>query len=111
VTEIFEKLVAAGIQIVPAEITSHFILERDGFVSFVERREDAFGNIGAAGLITERGFAALIWRGDQAFFVGKGFEQPATPEQVQKIRAFASDLSSALSVQRPLPHGHGSVTL
>jgi hypothetical protein len=97
VIEIFEKLVAAGIQIVPAEIASHFILERDGFVSFVERREEAFGNIGAAGLMTERGFAALIWRGNQAFFVGKGFEQPASPEEVQKIRAFALDLANALS--------------
>ena len=74
---IFEKLAAAGIQIIPAEIASHFILERDGFVAFVERRPEQaypFGNIGAAGLMTERGFAALIWRGDQAFFVGKGFE-------------------------------------
>jgi hypothetical protein len=96
VIEILEKLAAAGIQIIPAEIASHFILERDGFVSFVERREDAFGNIGTAGLMTERGFAALIWRGDQAFFVGKGFEQTASPEQVQKIRAFASDLAIAL---------------
>ena len=101
-TEIFEKLVAAGIQMIPAEITSHFILERDGFVAFVERRqeverrEEGFGNIGAPGLMTERGFAALIWRGDQAFFVGKGFEQPASPEQVQKIRSFASDLANAL---------------
>ena len=91
-----EKLVAAGIQIIPVEITSHFILERDGFVAFVERRDEAFGNIGAPGLMTERGFAALIWRGDQAFFAGKGFEQPASPEQVQKIRAFASDLANAL---------------
>jgi len=96
VTEIFEKLVAAGIQIVPAEMTSHFILERDGFVAFVERREQGFGNIGAPGLMTERGFAALIWRGDQPFFVGKGFEQPASAEQVQKIRSFASDLANAL---------------
>lgn len=95
-TQKFEKLVAAGIQIVAAEIASHFILERGGFVAFVARREDAFGNIGASGLMTERGFAALIWRGDQAFFVGKGFEQPASPEQVQKIRGFASDLASAL---------------
>lgn len=94
--EILEKLAAAGIQIIPAEITSHFILERDGFVSFVERREQAFGNIGAPGLMTERGFAALLWRGDQAFFVGKGFEQPATAQQVEKIRAFASDLAAAL---------------
>jgi hypothetical protein len=91
-----EKLAAAGIQIIPAEITSHFILERDGFVAFVERREQAFGNIGAPGLMTERGFAALIWRDDQAFFLGKGFEEPASPEQVQSIRAFASDLAAAL---------------
>ena len=91
-----EKLAAAGIQIVPAEITSHFILERDGFVAFVERREEAFGNIGAPGLMTDRGYAALIWRGDQAFFVGKGFEEPASLEQVEKVRAFASDLAAAL---------------
>ena len=91
-----EKLAAAGIQMIPAEITSHFILERDGFVAFVERREEAFGNIGTPGLMTERGFAALIWRGDQPFFLGKGFEQPASPEQVQSIRAFASDLAAAL---------------
>lgn len=94
--EIFEKLVAAGIQIIPAEITSHFILERDGFVAFVERRENAFGNIGAPGLMTERGFAPLVWRGDQAFFVGRGFEHPADADQVQKMRAFAADLAAAL---------------
>jgi hypothetical protein len=96
VIAILEKLAAASIQIIPAEITSHFILGRDGFVAFVERREDSFGNIGAPGLMTERGFAALIWRGDQAFFVAKGFEQLASPEQVQKIRAFATDLEDAL---------------
>ena len=95
-TEILEKLVAANIQLIPAEVTSHFIFERDGFVAFVQRREDAFGNIGAAGLMTERGFGALIWRSDQAFFVGKGFEQPASPEQVQKLRSFAADLTKAL---------------
>jgi hypothetical protein len=94
---ILEKLAAAGIQIVPAEITSHFILERDGFVAFVERREESFGNIGAPGLMTEQGYAALIWRGDQAFFIGKKFEHPASPEQVQKMRAFASDLENALA--------------
>jgi hypothetical protein len=97
VIEKLEKLAAAGIQIIPMEITSHFILERDGFVAFVERREDDFGNIGAPGLMTEQGYAALIWRGDHAFFVGKGLEQPASLEQVQKIRAFASDLENALA--------------
>ena len=91
-----EKLAAAGIQIVPAEFTSHFILERDGFVAFVERHQQDFGNIGTPGLMTVRGFAALVWRGDQPFFVGKGFEQPAPPDEVQKIRAFASSLADAL---------------
>jgi hypothetical protein len=91
-----ERLAAAGIQIIPMEITSHFILERDGFVAFVERRDDTFGNIGAPGLMTEKGYAALVWRGDQPFFAAKGFEQSASPEQVEKIRAFASDLENAL---------------
>jgi hypothetical protein len=95
--EKLEKLAAAGIQIIPSEITSHFILERDGFVAFVERREDGFGNSGTPGLMTERGFGALVWRGDQAFFVGRGFEQAASAEQVQKIRAFGTDLARALS--------------
>jgi hypothetical protein len=97
VIEKLEKLAAAGIQIIPAEITSHFILERDGFVAFVERREDDFGNIGAPGLMTEQGYAALIWRGDQAFFTGRGFEQPASPEQIRSMRAFASELEKALA--------------
>jgi hypothetical protein len=97
ILETLERLASAGIQIVPAEMTSHFILERDGFVALVERRQESFGNIGAPGLMTERGFAALIWRGDQAFFAGKGFEQPASQNQVQKIRTFASDLENALS--------------
>jgi len=101
VTAVLEKLAAAGIQLIPADVTSHFIFERDGFVAFVERRaepeENPFGNIGAPGLMTERGFAALIWRGDQAFFVAKGFEQPASGEQVTKIRSFATDLAAALN--------------
>jgi hypothetical protein len=97
ILETLERLASAGIQIVPAEMTSHFILERDGFVALVERRQESFGNIGAPGLMTERGFAALIWRGDQAFFAGKGFEQPASQNQVQTIRTFASDLENALS--------------
>lgn len=95
-----EKLVAAGIRIIPAEVTSHFILERDGFVAFVERRQgvsgDDFGNIGAPGLMTDQGYAALIWRGELAYFAGKGFEHPASTEQVEKLRAFASDLKGAL---------------
>lgn len=92
-----EKLAAAGIQIIPADVSSHFIVERDGFVAFIERRGEDFGNIGAPGLMTERGFAALVWRSHQAFFVARGLEQPANPDDVHKLRAFARDLERALA--------------
>ena len=91
-----ERLAAAGFQLVPADITSHFIIEREGCVAFIERRGEDFGNIGAPGLMTERGFAALVWRANQGFFVGKGFEQPATDEQVLRLRGFAQDLNAAM---------------
>ncbi len=94
-----ERLQAAGIQIISAGVTSHFILERDGFVAFVERKGDDFGNIGTPGLMTEKGFAALVWRSGRAYFVARGFEQPATDEQVKKIRTFADDLENVLSSQ------------
>jgi hypothetical protein len=98
VSDRLERLAAAGIQIIDAGITSHFILERDGFVAFIERKGNDFGNIGAPGLMTEKGFAALIWRGGQAFFVARGFEQIATDEQVEKIRTFSGDLERAFTV-------------
>jgi hypothetical protein len=94
-----EKLAAAGIQLFTPGVQSHFILERDGFVAFVERKGDAFGNIGAPGLMTEKGFAALVWRRGKAYFIARGLEQPATDQQVEKIRAFADDLERALSSQ------------
>ena len=94
-SERIARLQAAGIQVIASETTSHYFLERDGFMAFAERREGELGNIGSPGLITERGFAVLIWRGDQPFFVGKGFELAASDEQVQKLRAFAADLDQA----------------
>lgn len=96
--EKLEKLVAAGIELIPAvEVTTHFIFQRDGFVALVERRGDGFGGVGSSGLLTEQGgLAPLVWRGEQAFFVGRGFEQLATNEEVEKLRAFAADLKSAI---------------
>ena len=93
-----EKLAAAGIQLIPAsELTTHFVFERDGFVSLVERtRDNRFGSIGAPGILTDRGLAVLLWRGEEAWFVRKGLEQRASEEQVQKLRAFSKDLSEAL---------------
>jgi hypothetical protein len=96
--EKLEKLAAAGIELIPAvEVTTHFIFQRDGFVALVERRGDGFGGIGSSGLLTEQGgLAPLVWRGEMAFFVGRGFEQRATAQDVEKLRSFAHDLQSAI---------------
>jgi len=94
--EIFEKLAAAGIELLPAEVTTHFLFVRDGFVSLVERRDKGFGSVGAAGLMVESGYAALLWRGGESFFVGKGFERRATAEEVTGLRRFEADLRASL---------------
>ena len=52
---------------------------------------------GSTGFMTEQGLAYLVWRDGQPFLAAKGSETPATPEQVETIRKFSQDLSSALS--------------
>jgi hypothetical protein len=97
VTEALERLAAAGIQLLPAfEITTHYVFERDGFVALVERTAEGFGDIGSAGLLTGSGFAALVRRGTRSYFIAKNFEQQASPEQVESLRRFSSDLKTAL---------------
>lgn len=92
-----ERVLAARIELVPdIQITTHYVFARDGFASLVEKRAGGFGNIGAPGLVTESGFAALLWRDGMGVFVGRGFEVPATAEQVEQIRAFDKDLNEAL---------------
>jgi hypothetical protein len=78
------------------EITTHYVFERDGFVALVERTRDGFGGIGSAGILTGTGFAALIRRGDRAYFVAKNFEREASLEQAELLRRFSADLKSAL---------------
>ncbi|MGH9719341.1 MAG: hypothetical protein ACRD8O_03960 [Bryobacteraceae bacterium] len=95
--EKLERLAAAGIQLLPTDqIETHFVFERDGLVALVERRPDGFGAIGAPGMLTEAGIAMLIWRGERGFFVAKNFEQPATDNQIQRLRKFDGDLKTAL---------------
>ena len=65
-------------------------------MSLVERTAAGLGGIGAPGLLTERGVAMLVWRGEQAFFVVKDWEQEAVPAQVEALRRFAADLEEAL---------------
>ena len=92
-----ERILAAGIELVPdLNINTHYVFSRDGFASLVEKRDGRFGNVGTPGIVTEQGFAALLWRGKQGVFVGRGFELMATQEQVTAIRSFDRDLNEAL---------------
>ncbi len=97
-TEKFQKLVDSNIELLPVpEITTHFVFHREGFAALVERVGDNFGRIGAAGLLTEKGLAALQWRGEEAIFVLKDFEQAATADDVARLRSFQRDLEAALA--------------
>ena len=97
--EIFERLVAANIQIMPIPgIENHFVFERDGFIALVSRTpEGTFGRVGSSGMLTDKGFAALTWRGGHAYFVAKGFEEAAAEGQVDRLRSFQRDLKAALN--------------
>src|SRR4051812_39346628 len=97
-TDKFEKLVAANIQLLPlVEIHTHFVFERDGFAALVERVKDGFGRIGTAGRMSDKGIAPLLWKNGSPFFVAKGFEEPATQENIEALRRFQADLTAALA--------------
>jgi hypothetical protein len=92
------SLANAQIQLVPADISTHYVLERDGFVCLVEKREGGFGAIGSVCKLTGDGFAVVTWTGAEAHFVAKGQpRQTATPEEIQQFRAFSHDLRAALA--------------
>ena len=96
--EIFERLVAANIQILPlGQIANHVVFERGGYISLVERLAEGLGRVGAGGLLTARGFAALMWRDGVGMFVAKGgFERVATEADIAELRRFQSDLEQAI---------------
>jgi hypothetical protein len=97
IEETLERLGAAGIDLLPLSgMERHFVCHRGGFVALVERTPEGFGAIGSSGLITGKGFAALVWRAGKPFFVTKGYEQPASQAEVEALRSFASGLETAL---------------
>jgi len=89
------NLGAAGIQLL-SETRSYALFARDNLLALVERTPEGYGSIGSTGIFIERGLGYLIWRDGQAFLAGKGFEQPATDEQVAAVRRFSEDLKAAL---------------
>lgn len=98
-TRHLELLSQIGIQ--PLQLPNqerHTFFVRDRFAALVERtRDGAFGRIGTAGCMTERGLAMLMWREGKAFFVAKGgHEREAEAAEVDALRSFTSDLERVL---------------
>jgi hypothetical protein len=97
-----ERIAAAEIELIPAaEVSSHFLFTRDGCVVLVERRGEGFGEVGSPGKLVERGgFAALVRREGQDWWVGKGEERRAEPGEAEAARRLFTDLKAALTNQR-----------
>ncbi len=95
-----QRLLEARIEFVPADLSSYFVLTRDGYVCLVERSRTeppGFGPIGSVCKLTEQGFAVVTWNGAQAYFTLKDQRQQATPEEVATFRRFAADVRAALA--------------
>jgi hypothetical protein len=93
-----ERLAASRIQILPVpEIASHFVLERNGCVVLVERREDGFGAIGSPGALSDQGFAALVQRDGRDWFIGRNESREATESEAAEARGLYRDLREILA--------------
>jgi hypothetical protein len=72
-----------------------------GYTMFTRGNCAAMGHeqsIGSSGLMTEGGFAYLVWREGRAYLVAHGgAEQAASDEQVDSVRRFSADLKQALA--------------
>jgi hypothetical protein len=92
-----ERISSAGIQLLPVpQISTHFVFERHGCVVLVERRGEGFGAVGSPGMLSDKGFGALVERAGSVYFVWKGEERKAAPEEAQAARRLFTDLREIL---------------
>jgi hypothetical protein len=91
-------LESSGIQLL-SETAAYAMFTRDNLIALVERSGAGFGGAGSTGIMTEQGLGYLVWREGQAFVTGKGFELPASDEQVAAARKFSEDLQALLATR------------
>ncbi len=88
------RLEAAGFGHINSQNPRFLLVHRGNCLSLVEI---ATNQPGASMMMTARGPATLQRRDTGEFLVGRGFEDPASPEQLEELRLFASDLAAALA--------------
>lgn len=88
------RLEAAGFGHVNSQNPRFLLVHRGNCLSLIEV---ATGQVGASMIMTPRGPATLQRREGGEFLVGHGFEDPASPEQLEELRLFAIDLAATLA--------------
>jgi hypothetical protein len=88
--EIAERLANFHIEVL-AETKDYTLVGRGDFVAMIATN----GSIGSTGMMTDQGFAYLIWRDGRVLLAAKGSETPAGDAQVEAIREFSEDLKKA----------------
>ena len=90
------RLAGCGIQLA-AESPEYNMFTRGLCVALVHPSA-ALAGIGSSGMMTEAGLGFLVWREGRPYLAAKGCETAATPEQVEEMQKFSSDLRRALGV-------------
>lgn len=92
--EIAHALRQHSIEVV--ETPKHYLLTRGECIALLERTADGIGSLGSTGMLTPNGLAFLMWQDGVAMLAAKGTLITATESQAEAIRAFSSDVKSAL---------------
>ena len=80
-----------------ATAKGYYLFTRDDCAAFAQEQPAGL-SLGSSGLMTEGGLAFLVWREGQPYLAVHGGNQvAATPEQVEGIRQFSTDLKAALA--------------
>ena len=95
-SEIAARLESRGIAWFPSE-KGYTFFTRENCAALAHEQQGGY-SVGSSGMMTESGFAYLVWRDGRAFFSAHGAaEAPASDEQVAEVRRFSDDLKVALA--------------
>ena len=68
-----------------------------GNCAAIARRQPSEFSLRSSGVMTENGFAYLVWREGQPYFAAHGGNAAAAaPDRVEEVRRFSDDLKTAL---------------
>jgi hypothetical protein len=93
----FQRLIDAGMDVIPsADIQNHLVVGRGEWAALIRIANGKLVGVGAAGKMSAHGFAPLISDQSGSAFVVKSYREPATDDQVLRVRSFAADLEQAI---------------